>query len=67
MTLSLIVSGVVKFSTILKARKERFFSYDNLTRLKKLRGNEGTALFSGGGGGGGGWGLGVVWRVSTLF
>ena len=40
MTLSLIVSRVVKFSTILKARKERFFSYDNLTRLKKLRGRK---------------------------
>ena len=44
MTLSLIVSGVVKFSTILKARKERFFSYDNLTRLKKLRGRKGGSL-----------------------
>ena len=52
MTLPSVVSVVVKFSKIIKARKERFFSCDNLTRLKKLRGRkEGTALFSGGGGG----------------
>ena len=42
MTLSLIVSGVVKFSKILKAR---FFSCDNLTRLKKLRGRKGRRFF----------------------
>ena len=45
MTLSLIVSGVVKFSKILKARKERLFSCDNLTRLKKLRGRKGQRFF----------------------
>ena len=44
------MSGVVKFSTILKARKERFFSYDNLTRLKKLRGRKGQRFFLVGGG-----------------
>ena len=48
------MSGLVKFSTILKARKERFFSYDSLTRLKKLRGRKGQRFFLGGGGGGGG-------------
>ena len=53
MTLPSIVSVVVKFSKILKARKERFFSGDNLTRLKKLRGRKGKRFFLGGGGGGG--------------
>ena len=50
MTLPSIVSVVVKFSKIIKARKERFFSCDNLTRLKKLRGRRGPRFFLGGGG-----------------
>ena len=47
------MSVVVKFSKIIKARKERFFSCDNLTRLKKLRGRKGQRFFLLRGGGGG--------------